>query len=142
MGQIISGRSPDLDSIKPHVRTAMTEIVRQQAEVGIDVISDGELGKLGFGYPYYSRRLSGLSVRPLKPGESGWMGHGSGERAEFADFYKELGFMPSPMERAICSGPISFIGQAEVQSDIANFKAAFAEDEVVAPTPSGSGCVR
>src|SRR5215471_4339247 len=135
MGQIISGRSPDLDAVKPRVRTAMTEIVRQQAEAGIDVISDGELGKLGFGFPYYSRRLSGLSVRPLKPGESGWMGHGSGERAEFADFYKELGFMPSPMERAICSGPISFIGQAEVQSDIANFKAALSEAKVRVEEP-------
>ena len=135
MGEIMSGRSPDLDSLKLRVRTAMTEIIRQQAEAGIDVISDGELGKLGFGYPYYGRRISGLSVRPLKPGESGWMGHGSGERAEFADFYKELGFMPSPMERAICSGPISFIGQAEVQSDIANFKAALAEANIATEEP-------
>ena len=124
--QVLSGRSPDLDSLKPLVSGAMTQIVRQQADAGIDVISDGELGKLGFGYPYYSRRLSGLATRPLKPGESGWMGHGSGERSEFADFYKELGFMPSPMERAICSGPIHYIGQTEVQSDIENFKAALA----------------
>jgi 5-methyltetrahydropteroyltriglutamate--homocysteine methyltransferase len=113
--------------MQPLVRSAMTEIVRQQTDAGIDIISDGELGKLGFGHPYYSRRLAGLSIRPLKPGESGWMGHGSGERAEFADFYKELGFMPSPMERAICSGPIKYIGQAEVQTDIATFKAALAE---------------
>jgi len=129
-GEVLMGRSPDLDSLKPMVRSAMTEIVRQQAGAGIDVVSDGELGKLGFGYPYYGRRLAGLGIRPLKPGESGWMGHGSGERKEFADFYKELGFMPSPMERAICNGPISYIGQAEVESDIENFKAALAEAKV------------
>jgi 5-methyltetrahydropteroyltriglutamate--homocysteine methyltransferase len=127
MGAILTGRSLDLDAVKPRVRTAMAEIVGQQIQAGIDVISDGELGKLGFGFAYYGRRLSGLGLRPLKPGESGWMGHGSGERAEFADFYKELGFMPEPMERSICNGPIEYIGQAEVQSDVEMFKAALAE---------------
>ncbi|MBV8847492.1 MAG: cobalamin-independent methionine synthase II family protein [Bryobacterales bacterium] len=126
MGRILSGKSPDLESLKPQVRTSMTEIVRLQSEAGIDVISDGELGKLGFGFAYYGRRLSGLGVRPLKAGESGWMGHNSGERAEFADFYKELGFMPEPMERSICNAPITYIGQAEVQSDIETFKSALA----------------
>ena len=126
----LSGRTPNVDAVLPRVRSAMSEIVRKQAEVGIDVISDGELGKVGFGIAYYGRRLAGLALRPLKEGESGWMGHGSGERAEFADFYKELGFMPSPMERAICNGPISYIGQQEVANDTATFKAALQEANV------------
>jgi 5-methyltetrahydropteroyltriglutamate--homocysteine methyltransferase len=127
MGEIMMGQSSNLEALKPKVKAGMTEIVRQQAETGIDVISDGELGKLGFGLAYYGKRLSGLGKRDLKPGESGWMGHGSGERKEFADFYKELGFMPSPMERAICNGAISYIGQEEVKSDIDLFKSALAE---------------
>jgi 5-methyltetrahydropteroyltriglutamate--homocysteine methyltransferase len=47
----------------------------------------------------------------------------TGERIEFADFYKELKW-GTPSERVICSGPISYIGQAEVRGDIMRFTAA------------------
>ena len=45
----------------------MVDVLPKQAEAGIDIVSDGELGKIGFGIGYYGRRLSGLSTRPLKP---------------------------------------------------------------------------
>jgi 5-methyltetrahydropteroyltriglutamate--homocysteine methyltransferase len=126
-GELMSGRSSNLEALKPKIQAGMTEIVRRQADAGIDVISDGELGKLGFGFAYYGKRLAGLGTRKIKPGEAGWMGQGSGERAEFADFYKELGFMPPATERAICNGPISYIGQQEVTNDVNLFKAALKE---------------
>jgi 5-methyltetrahydropteroyltriglutamate--homocysteine methyltransferase len=126
-GELMSGRSLNLEALKPKIQAGMTEIVGRQANAGIDVISDGELGKLGFGFAYYGKRLAGLGTRKIKPGEAGWMGQGSGERAEFADFYKELGFMPPATERAICNGPISYIGQQEVTNDVNLFKAALKE---------------
>ena len=62
---IQSGRSADLQSLMPKVRSAMIDVVRKQVEAGIDIISDGEIGKIGFGITYYGRRLSGsLHVRP------------------------------------------------------------------------------
>src|SRR5215471_18524241 len=128
-GQILTGRAPDPESLSPLVRSGIAEIVRRQAQAGIDVISDGELGKIGFGFGYYGKRLSGLATRKCKPGESGWMGQGSGERAEFAEFYKELGFMPPSEERAVCNGPISYTGLEEVKNDIHMFKAALAESK-------------
>ena len=131
-GQILTGRAPNPESLGPLVRSGIAEIVRRQAQAGIDVISDGELGKLGFGFAYYGKRLSGLGTRKCKPGESAWMGQGSGERAEFDEFYKELGFMPQAEERAICNGPISYIGQEEVKNDINMFKAALAESKTSA----------
>src|ERR1700683_1780390 len=117
-GAIMAGSFSDPDSVKPLVRRAIVDVLGKQAGAGIDIVSAGELGKLGFGRAYYGRRLSGLSSRPLKPGESGWMGQGSGERVEFADFYKELNFMPDRTECAICSGPIEYIGQQEVANDL------------------------
>ena len=39
------------------------DLIRKQADAGIDIISDGELGKIGFGFAYYGRRLSGLGTR-------------------------------------------------------------------------------
>jgi 5-methyltetrahydropteroyltriglutamate--homocysteine methyltransferase len=126
-GQLMSGRSSNLEALKPKIQAGMTEIVRRQADAGIDVISDGELGKLGFGFAYYGKRLAGLGTRKIKSGEAGWMGQGSGERAEFADFYKDLGFMSPATERAICNGPISYIGHKEVNEDVNLFKAALKE---------------
>jgi 5-methyltetrahydropteroyltriglutamate--homocysteine methyltransferase len=125
---IMSGRSADMASLLPRVRSAMVEVVRKQADAGIDVVSDGELGKTGFGgIGYYGRRLSGLSTRKLKAGEAPFMALGTGERIEFADFYKDLQFMPAPSERAICSGPICYIGAEEVKRDLEFFRGALAE---------------
>ena len=128
---IMSGRSLDMQAVMTRVRSAMVEIVRKQADLGIDIVSDGELGKIGFGsLTYYGRRLSGLTTRKVKPGEVGWMGQGAGERIEFDEFYKELGFMTAPEDRAICTGPIAYIGQEEVAKDLELFKAACAEARV------------
>lgn len=125
-----TGQSKDVAVVMPRVRTAMAEIVRQQAEAGIDIVSDGELGKVGFGFTYYGRRLSGLASKKVTHGE-GWMGLKTGERVEFAEFYKDLGFEQFlPPERVICNGPIAYIGQNEVQNDIDLFKAALADGKV------------
>ncbi len=128
MRGIMSGQPPDLDAVRPKVRTGIVDVLRKQAEAGIDIVSDGELGKIGFGgVGYYGRRISGLTTRKLKPGEPAFMALATGERLEFADFYKELAFMAGPPERAICSGPIKYIGHEEVAKDLETFKAALIE---------------
>jgi len=124
----MDGRGPDLPTVMARVQSGITETIRKQADAGIDIISDGELGKIGFGFPYYGRRLSGLATRKREPGETGWMGANTGERVEFAEFYKDLNFEQFlPPERTICNGPIAYIGQQEVANDIALFKRALAE---------------
>src|SRR4030095_524092 len=67
----ITGRGGDLETVKRQIGRGMVDVVRKQVHAGIDVISDGELSKFGFGgLAYYGRRLSGLATRPLKPGEA------------------------------------------------------------------------
>jgi len=128
---IMAGATVDVSAIKPRVRSAMVDVIRQQASAGIDVIGDGELGKIGFGgIGYYGRRLSGLSTRKLKPGEPAFMALETGERLEFADFYKDLNFGVGSGERAICSGPMTYIGHQEVAQDLANFRAALTDANV------------
>ena len=46
------------------------------------------------------------------------------ERVEFADFYRDLQFIPAPSERAICNGPVRYIGQDEIRKDLATFSSA------------------
>ena len=128
MRGMMSGQPVDLESIRPKVRSAIADVLRKQAEAGIDIASDGELGKIGFGgLGYYGRRLSGLTSRKLKPGEAPFMALETGERSEFDEFYKELPFMAAPSERAVCSGPIRYIGHEEVNKDLEAFHAALAE---------------
>ena len=127
---MMSGQKVDLDAVRPKIRTAMVDVLRKQTEAGIDIISDGEIGKVGFGRGYYGLRLSGLSTRERKPGEPGFMTLQTGERLEFAEFYKELPFLASGAERTVCSGPIHYIGQEEVRRDLELFRAALAESGV------------
>jgi 5-methyltetrahydropteroyltriglutamate--homocysteine methyltransferase len=131
MRSMMSGATIDMAAIRPRVHSGIIDVVRKQAATGIDVISDGELGKIGFGgIGYYGRRLSGLATRKLKPGEAPFMALQTGERLEFADFYKDLNFMGAPTERTICSGPIRYIGHEEVKQDLEQFRAALAEASV------------
>ena len=124
----MSGKGPDLATVMTHVQAGMAETIRKQVDCGLDIISDGELGKVGFGYAYYGKRLSGLASRKVQPGEVGWMGGKTGEREEFDEFYKALDFERLlPPDQVICNGPISYIGQQEVANDIALFKRALAD---------------
>ena len=124
----------DIDSAMPLIRKSMADIVRQQADAGIDIVSDGELGKIGFGLNYYGKRLTGLASRPVKEGEASIMSNGTGERIEFADFYNDLarqmgggGVGVPTTHRSVVNGPIKFIGEAEVAKDIELFKTSLAE---------------
>ena len=46
---IIAGHSLDMNKLVPMVRNGIVDVLRKQAGAGIDIISDGELGKIGFG---------------------------------------------------------------------------------------------
>ena len=47
------------------VRAITAEVVRQQGETGVDIVSDGEIGRIG---PFWER-LAGYGPRALRPGE-------------------------------------------------------------------------
>ena len=122
---IRTGASVDPTSLGATVEAAIRWVVQQQLDAGVDIISDGELGKLGYGLGYYGRRLTGLTSRQVNPGEPAFMSQRTGERLEFAEFYKDYAWVTSS-ERVIVSGPITYIGHDEVARDISHFKAALA----------------
>src|SRR5579883_377447 len=53
------GKPVDEQALRQRTRTAVAETVRQEAESGVDVVSDGELGKPSFS-TYVRNRLSGM----------------------------------------------------------------------------------
>jgi 5-methyltetrahydropteroyltriglutamate--homocysteine methyltransferase len=116
-------------------RRTLTEsveaVVRQQAEVGIDVPSDGEFGKSISWSQYALERLSGFERRQAPPGGNPFAR--GADRKRFAEFYAELDRADGPPASAgatgalaVCVAPIEYTGHEELQRDIANFKAALA----------------
>src|SRR3989475_11021759 len=67
-----TGRAYDQDAYATRVRRAVREIVTKQAELGLDVVDDGEMGKPGF-IPYVNERLSGFEPNRDAAG-SPWSG--------------------------------------------------------------------
>jgi 5-methyltetrahydropteroyltriglutamate--homocysteine methyltransferase len=110
---------------------SVAAVVKRQVEAGVDIPSDGEFGKGISWSQYVLERMSGFIRRPAKPGEHGFAR--GADRARFAEFYKELDAAEGPPAAvnatagiAVCSGPVTYTGQAELQRDIDNFKAALA----------------
>jgi len=126
-----AGKPHDRPAYEACLKQSVAEVVREQAETGIDVISDGEFGKSISWSQYVLERLSGFERRPLKPGGANPFTRGV-DREKFAEFYAELDAREgvSTTVEAVCVGPISYSGQAELQRDIDNFKAALKEVKV------------
>jgi 5-methyltetrahydropteroyltriglutamate--homocysteine methyltransferase len=120
-----AGKPYDEAAYQQCLTSSVAEVVRQQATAGIDVPSDGEFGKSISWAQYALTRLSGFERRPIKREAVNPFKRGA-DRTKFADFYAELDkneAVATTME-AICTGPIAYNGQSELQRDIDNFKAA------------------
>ena len=125
-----TGRPHDPEAFATRVRRAVGDIVRKQADLGVDVVDDGEMGKAGF-IPYVNERLSGFEPDPggrISP----WSG--SREVRAFPEFYEWFSrAMPSPAVRSlhmVCTGPITYQGHKHVQADIENLRASLATTRV------------
>ena len=111
-----SGRMPDPGAFDARVRRAVGDIVRQQLEAGVDIVNDGEQGKVGYS-TYVRHRLTGFDGQAAEPMRA---------RADWADFPEAAarGERRSTVMRPTCNGPIEWKDRTAVQKDIANFKAA------------------
>jgi 5-methyltetrahydropteroyltriglutamate--homocysteine methyltransferase len=116
------------------LKDSIAELVQQQADAGVDIVSDGEFSK-GLNWAFYVHsRLEGIAVRPATPEEAKdpmTSMAGGRDRVEFPEFYKEYdeasGLGKRLGRRIIVNGPLKYTGQAQVQRDIANLKAALAQ---------------
>jgi 5-methyltetrahydropteroyltriglutamate--homocysteine methyltransferase len=126
-------RPPELRAVLAHtegrdkgeyeatLRKSVAEAVRKQAEVGLDVVSDGEFGKSNWA-SYILDRVGGFELRPAPAGTQVYNRFGR-EREEFADFYSQNTVGEWTPQVMICSGPITY-DNTQVLRDIDNFKNA------------------
>ncbi len=119
------------------LKDAVAEIVRQQAEAGVDIVSDGEFGK-GYNWAFYVHaRITGITTRQMTAEEAkdplASVGGGR-DREAFPEYYAEAdkasGLASRLGNRFICNGPITYVGQKQLQRDIDNLKAAVGKVKV------------
>jgi len=125
-----AGLPYDRHELAAGVRQSVRDVVARQVELGIDVVDDGEHSKSSFA-TYARARIGGLEVteqaRPRLAGTSR-------DALAFPAVYQEMSVMfgartaanekPRGMATLICTGPITYIGQHEVQADIENLRQA------------------
>jgi 5-methyltetrahydropteroyltriglutamate--homocysteine methyltransferase len=102
------------------LRNAVSEIVRRQVALGIDVIDDGEYGKPSF-VSYINERLGGYEIDTRAGPRNQWLS--SREGRSFPEFYAQT-HPASTHTHMICTAPITYKGHAQLQRDIANLKTA------------------
>ncbi len=125
-----AGKPYDEAAYQRCLEDSVADVVREQAKVGIDIVSDGEFGKSISWSQYVLERLSGFERRPIKPDANPFKR--GVDRERFAAFYAELDAREAvaTTTEAVCVGPIRYTGEAELRRDIANFKAALGGVEV------------
>jgi 5-methyltetrahydropteroyltriglutamate--homocysteine methyltransferase len=141
-----SGMATDERRFQDELRASIAEVVRLQKQAGITIPGDGEFGKsMGHKVNYrawwsYSfQRLGGLELgttglydmpaQRSRPGEVVLTSFADRrDRLKFAAAYADpdsgITTGPRPALWPVCVGKLTYMGQAAIQSDIANFKAA------------------
>ncbi len=119
-------RSYDQAAFSGCLHDSVADVVRKQADAGLDIINDGEYGKTISWSRYVLQRLSGFEQHERPDGIGMPAAVVGRDRREFADFYADYdrnqGF--SGMTGWVLTGPIRYTGHAAIARDIANFKSA------------------
>jgi 5-methyltetrahydropteroyltriglutamate--homocysteine methyltransferase len=123
----VRGEGPDETTIAERVTQAVADVVRQQVSVGLDVVNDGETGKLSYSV-YVRDRLTGFAeASDARSPTASDLSEFPGYRARLSEEGKGR-----RTPRVACTGPVSYRGQGELARDLANVKAAAEES-----TPTG-----
>ena len=119
-------RGEPVDTVALHARTAeaVKQLVKDQVEAGIDVVSDGEMSKMAYNI-YAKHRLTGLGAT------DGTGVPGRKTPRDIQDFPEMEaaplgGGGPELMQATVCNGPVAYADHAPLERDIANLKSATA----------------
>ena len=125
-----SGSAYDRAELAARVHRSVCDVVRKQFDVGLDIVGDGEHSKSNFA-AYARARIGGLEAIDREPAHHGIP---TRDALAFPGVYDEMKVMfgaraklvgrPGGMKALVCTGPIKYIGQADVAADIDNLKKA------------------
>ncbi|MBC2779125.1 cobalamin-independent methionine synthase II family protein [Parasphingopyxis marina] len=121
------GEDYDADAFERAVQAAIDDAVTRQLEAGVSILSDGELGKVGYS-TYVTERLSGFGGHadrmPAK------------DLAPLPELRKKLAAIMGSQEftRAQCIGEVKLVNSEPAQDDIRRLTVALDEAEAAAGT--------
>jgi 5-methyltetrahydropteroyltriglutamate--homocysteine methyltransferase len=116
------GRPYDAAALDRGVTALVAALVRRQADLGIDVVSDGEAGKISYA-TYVRDRLTGFADAPRAGA-----GRPHRDLAPFSDFRRRIELMTGPRRflRVACVGPVAPKSRTDLDKDLADMQAAVA----------------
>ena len=125
-------RLAERTQLEDSVRTAVRDVFNRQVETGLDVVNDGEQGRVDYTV-YVKDRLTGYE------GENVPLG-GMTSDVEFPELAELLKPFASPFQvRPTCTGPIEWMDWPAVETDIENLRVASqgsGAEEVFMTSPS------
>ena len=109
------GTLADRGAFDARMEGAVADVVRQQVDAGVDVVSDGEMSKIGYS-TYIKDRLNGFSGDSPRRVPA--------DLALYPDYVQRIaaqGQTPK-LKRTMCTGEISIKDEAPLEKDIANMQ--------------------
>jgi 5-methyltetrahydropteroyltriglutamate--homocysteine methyltransferase len=112
-----NGEPYDTHEYDALIAGAVSDVVSKQVATGIDIVSDGEMSKVGYA-TYIKDRLTGFEGHHPRPPHL--------DLAPYPDFRAAMVRMmgKQTFKRAGCVGPVTLVDTQAVQKDVANLRAA------------------
>ncbi len=135
---LVDAGPPAAEAFEQRLPAAIKQIVQQQADLGIDVVNDGEFSKQGGrgGFSHYIRdRITGVQERAPAAAQDPSLRDVTGrDRRAFPGAFKHgTGWFQTQQAtggnapyHSVCTGPLEYVGQHHLERDIRNLKAATA----------------
>ena len=119
------GEAYDPKKFDATIRRAVADAVHKQVEAGIDIPSDGEMGKISYA-TYIRHRLTGFEPGQVPRATP----QDLDDFPEYRDKIAAVGATPK-YQRPICKGPIKVKDLEPLKADISRMKEALAKANVV-----------
>jgi len=116
-----AGQDPQSsERYQTRLREMVAEVVKQQAQAGIDIVSDGEFGKSSWSN-YILKRISGFEIRPNQKRTLPWLGR---DRERFREaIAQDLSRLLEGVPTEACVGPVAYVDREPIRRNIENFRA-------------------
>ena len=131
------GTTIDRAALDTRARTAVAETVQQQLDVGLDVVNDGEMSKVSYS-TYVGGRLTGFdsSVQVQRYPRAD-----AAAFPRYAEWNAKQQQGAARIRRVACTGPVAYVGHAQLQTDLENLKSALPAGSEAFMTAASPGVI-
>ena len=126
-GKDRAAETPSSETYEEILKRATAEVVKKQAAIGVDIVSDGEFGKSSWSI-YILDRITGFEIRPDQLRPVTWLGRDLERFGEVIG--REMPSVLTGRPTEACVGPIEYGTRAPIRRAIGNFQEALRDVKV------------